>query len=404
MGYRSGFTLVQLLEETHHMTTHAEVLDRIDAAIQFTTSGPDSGGHRYPRGKRLVTYLQDASQAAARLGLTVISDRLADFAEYAAGEIPLSLLETWYFPSRREAGENLMRLQLEAGVRRTLELLAEFIKDRPGASVDEARIWLQKVTKAMELWNIGDDRLGGVKLPKNGADYLTWLNRIQLVLSDPPNRSVVTPEVVEQIAGMAGSDLLARAVQWQKRKAALSRLQAVVEHPDSSERAIHAELKQQTWIFGGRYVKELARRRLTTVDEIDIPLLRGDGSLHVVELKRASVSNLVEPLRSHYAAGPEVHRAVSQAANYLRSLDENRAGILAEHGIDCRRSSATVLIGHAKFLNTAYKPDDVAATLRTYNATLNRIEVVTYQELIEAAKRTMALDEEDAGSTEDQLD
>jgi hypothetical protein len=115
----------------------------------------------------------------------------------------------------------------------------------------------------------------------------------------------------------------------------------------------------------------------------------------VVELKKAVVPNLVESPRSHCAVGPDVHRAVSQVANYLRSLDENRAAILADHGIECRRAFATVLIGHPKFVHHAYEPAEVAAALRTYNAVLNRIEVITYQELIEAAERTLALDEDD---------
>ena len=86
---------------------------------------------------------------------------------------------------------------------------------------------------------------------------------------------------------------------------------------------------------------------------------------------------------------------MSQAANYLRSLDENRAAILAEHGIECRRTSATVLIGHPKFLDSRHEPAQVAGALRTYNTILSRIEVITYQELIDSADRTLALDEEE---------
>ena len=187
----------------------------------------------------------------------------------------------------------------------------------------------------------------------------------------------VPPDVVEEISEIPGSELIAQAVQWRRRRSSLARLRTVIESPQSTERDIHKELKQQTWIFGGRYVKEIARRRLTTTDEIDIPLLRGDGSLHVLELKKAVIPNLVEPLRSHYAVGTEVHRAVSQAVNYLRSLDENRALILAEHGIECRRTFATVLIGHPKFIDHAHDPAEVAATLRTYNAALSRIETAS---------------------------
>lgn len=341
------------------------------------TSGPDSGGHRYAHGRRLWDHLRDASQAATRLGEPNISERLDDFAEYAAGEIPLTLLELWYIPERRESDERLMRLLLERGMQRCVEVLGEFVKLRPDATAQDARKWLHRLTRTMERWSIGEDRLGGIKLPRNAADYLTW----------------ILPNVAEEIADMPGSELIAQVVQWRRRRVALDRLRATVEDRNSTESDIHTELRSQSWIFGGRYVEELTRRRLTTTDEIDIPLLRGDGSLHVVELKRAVIPNLVEPLRSHAAVGTDVHRAVFQAANYLRMLDESRAAIHADHGIECRPAFATVLIAHPKFLAQHYESAEVAATVRTYNAALNRIEVVTYQELLDAAERTLALDD-----------
>jgi hypothetical protein len=396
VGYRTGFVLVQLLTATREMTNAIEVHRHIDAAIAYTTDGTHPGGQRYQRGRPLVNHLAKASKAAAGHGDGIVADRLADFAEYAAGEIPVTVLEARYVPGARESNEEFMRALLEFGLVRCAEILGEFLKDRPDASGQDAHRWLVRVTKAMESWTIGEDRHGGIELPRYAADRLTWFSRIQLVLNGQPEHMAVSAEVADELATMPGAELVARAVRWRRRREALDRLRTVVEDPRSTEREIHTELKQQTWIFGGRYVEELARRRLTTVDEIDIPLLRGDGSLHVIELKKAAVPKLVESLRSHCTVGPDVHRAVSQAANYLRSLDENRAAILADHGIECRRAAATVLIGHPKFVEQGFEAGEIAAALRTYNGVLTRIEVITYQELIDAAERTLALYDEDA--------
>ncbi|MFD6392956.1 Shedu anti-phage system protein SduA domain-containing protein [Nocardia sp. NPDC060259] len=393
MGFRSSFTLVELLRATRTMIDEPEVHRLIDEAIEFTTNGPDSGGHRYLRGKPLITHLMNASSAAARSGRPDISNRLSDFADYASGNIHLSLLETRYMPGRRESEEKFMRVLLEVGLRRCAELLNEYVKDRPEASAAEAAKWLDQVSDAMERWTIGEDRLGGVQLPRNASAHLAWLRHIQLVLNDPCDRSSVDDTTLAEIADMPGSDVIAQAVQWNRRRAAIATLRAVVEDPVSLERDIHSLLRQQTWLFGGRYVKELARRQLTTMDEFDIPLLRGDGSLHIVELKKAMVPNLVEQPRTHCSAGLDVHRAVTQAANYLRSLDENRAAILADYGIECRRAFATVVIGHPKFVDRRYSASEVAGALRTYNATLSRIEVITYQELIDSAERLLTLDD-----------
>lgn len=394
MGYRSGFTLVELMTEAREMTESPEVLISLDAAIDYATSGPDSGGHRYPRGPRLVNNLRDASRAARKHNQRELSTRLTNFANYAAGELPLIALETLYVPGYRTYDERYMHELLKSGMKRSSELLQEFTRMRPEASADEMRDWFSRTIDSMDKWTIAEDRLGGVKLKHSLKDRLTWLEKIRIIVDNHTDDIKVPLEVIEQISKIPGADLVTQAVQWQRRRSALSRLKEVVEDPDSSERDIHEELKNQTWIFGGRYTAELENRRISMNDEIDIPLLRGDGSLHVVELKKANTPNLIEPLRSHHNVGIEVHRAVSQAANYLRTLDENRAHLLAEQGIECRRSFATVLIGHPKFIGRTYEPSTITSTLRTYNATLNRIEVMTYEELIASAERSLVLNEE----------
>ncbi|MFI6525137.1 Shedu anti-phage system protein SduA domain-containing protein [Streptomyces uncialis] len=165
----------------------------------------------------------------------------------------------------------------------------------------------------------------------------------------------------------------------------------MVDHSDSAESALHACLKNQEWIFGGAYVAELARRQYTPETILDIPLLRGDGSLHVVELKRANIQDLVIRPSGHLMLGAPAHRAVSQAQNYLRAMDENRQTILARYGIDTRRASATVVIGHPQYVRGSITPQEVAETLRTYNTHMARIEVITYETLLESASRMLAL-------------
>ncbi|GLY48730.1 Shedu anti-phage system protein SduA domain-containing protein [Lentzea sp. NBRC 102530] len=391
MNYRSGFVLLQFLQETKEMTVSPEVIRHLDAAIGFTTSRTESG-QRYHKGKPLVEHLRAAALAAGHADEVQISDRLTDFAEYAAGEIPLTLLETLYQPGQRESSEQLMRTLLQIGLQRCTELLAEFTRHRPDATANDARRWIRDIARAMERWKIGEDRLGGVKLQRNVDDHMTWFSRIQLVLAEAPDQPELTDELAEELADVPGAEALAQAVQWHRRKTALNRLRMVVETPGSTEKEIHHELKQQTWIFGGRYVEELSRRRLAPGDELDIPLLRGDGALHVVELKKADVPNLIEQPRSHPAVGIDVHRAMTQVANYLRSLDEHRTQILTNHGIECRRAFATVLIGHPDFVTGPYSAKQISDAFRTYNATLSRVEVMTYQDLIESAERTLALE------------
>ncbi|MEU9442476.1 Shedu anti-phage system protein SduA domain-containing protein [Streptomyces sp. NPDC048304] len=109
------------------------------------------------------------------------------------------------------------------------------------------------------------------------------------------------------------------------------------------------------------------------------------------ELKRANIRDLVIQRSGHLMLGAAAHRAVSQAQSYLRALDENRPSILAEHEVDTRRASATVVIGHSQYVTGDVTPQEIAETLRTYNTHQARIEVITYETLLDSASRMLSL-------------
>jgi hypothetical protein len=98
----------------------------------------------------------------------------------------------------------------------------------------------------------------------------------------------------------------------------------------------------------------------------------------------------VNPCRTRRADSP-VNEAVGQAGNYLRSLDEHYAHIRLELGIDCRRTSMTVVIGCARFCEATTEAHVIAETIRTYNSHLSRIRVVTYDDLLASAEQSLAL-------------
>ncbi|MEU9869789.1 Shedu anti-phage system protein SduA domain-containing protein [Actinomadura sp. NPDC048021] len=393
MGYRAGFTLMQLLKETREMTDNFEIKRNINAAIDFMNS-PTSRGHRYRRGQPLVDFLQVGARAAERVGQIAIAERLEDFAEYAAGDIPLTLLETNYIPGIRERDSRYMRHVISAGLSRSIEILKALLKQNEDATGREAYQWLVQMEQDARRLEIGDDRLGGVSLPRGAADNLTWLRRINIRLTEASGKKGgFSSDFIDELYDLEGVELLAQVVELRRRRERLRNLRRIVENPASTELEIHAELKGQGWIFGGRYIEELTRPRLATDVTLDIPLLRGDGALHIVELKQANIPNLLERPRVHPSVGVEVHRAVTQVVNYLRSLDEKRATILADFEIDCRRSFATIVVGHPIFVADKYSKEEVSSAFRAYNSHLARIEVITYQELLDSAERALRVED-----------
>lgn len=205
---------------------------------------------------------------------------------------------------------------------------------------------------------------------------------------------------IEQIVSLlAKNDLGLSAAQSavvRRRRELVTRLRQLVDNPASTETQVQGLIGSAYWIFGGRYVGVAERRSLTMLDQYDIPLLGSDGTLHIVELKGPSIKHLITWHRNHWIAGPEVHRAASQAMSYLRSLDEDGLALskkfeneLGQH-YDMSRVFATVVIGHSDHHRpTRAARDVVARTLRQYNAGLNRIEVITYDQLVESAERAL---------------
>ena len=252
---------------------------------------------------------------------------------------------------------------------------------------------------------------GRYQLVKKGSE----LGRLadELSRGDVPTNDILellrlagqTPDLVKAMAASSSGGLLAEAVELQRRRDQLAELRRIAEDPRSTERKhIHPQLKKMGWIFGGKYVGESMRSQLTAGEVLDIPLLRADGSLHVVELKGAKITELVRQHRGTanpqvvagqreevpLIVGPEVHKAVGQAMNYLCQLDEDRDRILTKFKIDVRRASATVLIGHPKF-EKEFTKEEIARTFRIYNSHHARIEVMHYADLIESVERSLAL-------------
>lgn len=202
------------------------------------------------------------------------------------------------------------------------------------------------------------------------------------------------PSLADAIARTADAEVISGALTRATQSRGLERLCQAVDNPASTEPHIQKVLQEEWWVFGGKYVSATVRRSFTVLDQFDIALIRADNSLHLVEIKQANIPKLVVPDHNHWIVGDDVHKAVSQAMNYLRSLDEQRSQIFADFSIDCRRASATIVLGHPRYVKANPTEVQLSDAIRTYNSHLARIEVITYRELIQTAERFLQLGRE----------
>ncbi|MEV6425555.1 Shedu anti-phage system protein SduA domain-containing protein [Streptomyces sp. NPDC051662] len=398
--FRSSYSLRLMVEEARKLTEHASVRERIDAVLRIVGGG---FGGTYGKGRPLVDALEDVAQESLLHEDFALAQRFQRFAGYAGGKLFLDTLENYYDEGARQRSEEYMRRMVSMGVERAVAVLDTLCAENPDASAADAHALFRGIARSTDHLGIGSGE-GGIQLPTKYLKRLQEYGHMELVLRNLPRpASAEAARMMSDVLAEADAGMLAQLLELRARRAGLASLRAAVDHPDSSEGALHACLKNQEWIFGGAYVAELARRQYTADTILDIPLLRGDGSLHVVELKRANIEKLIIRPSGHLMLGSPAHHAVSQAQNYLRTLDESRQTILTRYGIDTRRASATVVIGHPRYVSEGITPHEVAETLRTYNTHMARIEVITYETLLESAERMLALSsaEQDPGSIEE---
>jgi hypothetical protein len=215
--------------------------------------------------------------------------------------------------------------------------------------------------------------------------------------------------LIEAVQASGQADFLADYVTNERKRVEIGHLETAVWEPSSDEAAFQKILERNPWMFGGQYVAT-GQRTIVLGDQYDVPLVTADGSLHLVELKKANASPVIRKVGSHWMVGGPVHEAVSQTQNYLRSLDEDRHRIKADFGIDPRRLHATVVIGHIDQANSPIPMETIYETLRTYNSHMTRITVMTYDQLVVNARNALEMLghvtelENDQGDDEDASD
>ncbi|MBO3744368.1 Shedu anti-phage system protein SduA domain-containing protein [Actinoplanes flavus] len=212
-------------------------------------------------------------------------------------------------------------------------------------------------------------------------------------------------DVQEVVAGLTSTPeglSAAEAAIIRERRRIISDLQDLALSPDANETKMHAAIGSRYWIFGGQYVGIADRRTFVPLDQYDIPLVCADGSLEIVELKGPEVT-LVRKHRNHLIVSDDVHEAVSQCLNYLRHIDELGAALRTQYmnelqaDFDFRRAKGTIVLGHpTRRLPDGVSREQVDQTIRSYNAHLSRLTVITYADLLESAERALRFESEES--------
>lgn len=204
-------------------------------------------------------------------------------------------------------------------------------------------------------------------------------------------------QILEWITGdaeaKAGLSRLATSREAQSLVAAMNHArlsQALNKFREMVEQNLHESkyqdfLKENHWIFGSEYNELLTDRNIIKNKQLDFPLLRTvDGFLEIIEIKTPLEKDLFRKKGSTYSEISDVVDAISQVDDYLARIDKEAFQIESEDELDVEKVRAKVIIGRDG--DNAQK-----RALRRLNARTNRIEVITYDQLILIAQRMLNL-------------
>lgn len=188
---------------------------------------------------------------------------------------------------------------------------------------------------------------------------------------------------------------LMRLKEHDRRSDVLDELQKLIDDPETLEKDFQDLLQDNPWVFGGEVARSHTLRNISTQDQIDIPIIRGDGSMVIVELKRAKAAQIKKTDHEYPVLSDGVHTAVQQAERYLYVLDKKVNELQMEQHFDARRATSLVVIGVWPDLKDLEK-DRFEESFRIYNSHLARVQVITYDALLANARRLLSLGGEGA--------
>jgi len=166
-----------------------------------------------------------------------------------------------------------------------------------------------------------------------------------------------------------------------------SRLVQLIEEPGTGEQALQDILGRNPWMFGSEYSELLDRRTWTRDDNVDFMLRRtADNYLEVIEIKTPFKEALLNHDKSHdsYYPSSKFSLALGQVVRYVAELERSRDSILSKDGVDTLKIRARLIIGRDG-------DDAQQEALRSFNAHLHGIEIVTYDQLLRIASRVLAV-------------
>lgn len=141
-------------------------------------------------------------------------------------------------------------------------------------------------------------------------------------------------------------------------------------------------IESNLWVFGIEYVKKYDARKIALFSEGDLLMESADGYLDLIELKRP-IHEILKYDDSHscYYPHPNLSQVIGQSLFYLQKLQDFKLNLEKEYKFKVIMPRIKIIIGN----NNKFS-DEQNDILRMLNSSLNSIQIITYDNLVQFGK------------------
>jgi len=187
---------------------------------------------------------------------------------------------------------------------------------------------------------------------------------------------------------------LAMLLQQAQRVRAVKEFEAKLAK-DQTELNWQGWFKQNSWVLGSEFVRVLDDRHIDTQNISDFLLEAYDGFLDVVEIKRPEGSlNFWAASLDHanYVPSSDLTKAITQANRYIFEIEREANSLKFLQRLDGTmtvKPRCTLIFGRSNNWN-----DDQSEAYRILNACFHNLHVMTYDHVLDRAKRMVGIEAE----------
>jgi hypothetical protein len=211
--------------------------------------------------------------------------------------------------------------------------------------------------------------------------------KIQLFL--PPSKRIWQSDLlqVEKLSKLQIMEYGAIAALKKQREAVVAQLEELIKS-DAREEVFQQLLEKNWWMFGKEYGEVIGQREIAVGTQQDFLAKRtADGFLEIIEIKKPLNgkdliyrTNQGSHARSHYRQ--ELSDAIAQVIDYIDDIENNKHSIYYKEKIEVEKIRAKIIIGRDG-------DEKQKRSLRHLNSALHGIEILTYDQLLRIAKKSL---------------